>query len=165
MHSSRRLACALLSAGIAASGLVAGGVGAASASAESTSDTVALAAAPGASGAGSVSPNAAITCKVQIQNPHNSSHVRGTVNVVTTVKCTARVADIKLNVQLYRNGRQVASRGFNRAGVNSLKGNAAHACSSGNYQGRAQVTVTFPPGYRPPVESGSVASRTLSIHC
>jgi hypothetical protein len=162
MHSPRRLACVLLSAGIAASGLVAGG--AAAASAESTSDTVALASAAASHGA-SVSPNATITCKVQIQNPHNSSHVRGTVNVVTTVKCTARVADIKLNVQLYHNGRQVAARGFNRAGVSSLQGNAAHACASGSYQGRAQVTVAFPPGYKPPVERASVASRTVNIHC
>ncbi len=158
MRISRQLAASALAAGIAATSLVVGGAGAANAT-----DTPAATSAVGSDA--TLAPGQRISCKVQIQNPHNSSHVRGTVNVVTTVKCSARVADIKLTVELFHQGRQVASRGFNRAGVASLQGNAAHACASGEYQGKAQVTVTFPPGYKPPVATGSVVSRSVNIHC
>jgi hypothetical protein len=45
-------------------------------------------------------PNATITCTPNVANPHNSSHVNGTVNVVVTLSCTGPVAEISIKAAL-----------------------------------------------------------------
>jgi hypothetical protein len=52
-----------------------------------------------------------ITCSANVQNPHNSSHVNGTVNVVVTLLCTATVPQINIRAALYRNGVLVKDSG------------------------------------------------------
>lgn len=112
-----------------------------------------------------VAAQTTITCTLAIQNPHNSSHVPGTVNVVATWTCTAPVSSLSISVQLFLNGVQVASGANSNAGQAFLQGNAATTCVPGEYFGTASGTVVFPPGFVPPSGSGSVGSPTVLITC
>lgn len=124
------------------------------------------------SGAGSgqftlVRPDITITCTLNVQNPHNSSHVAGTVNVVATITCDAPVSALAINVGLYFNGALVASSGpVTNAGSAFIQGNAAVPCANGTYTGGATGAVIFPAGFSPP--SGTwpeVFGNTVSITC
>lgn len=125
-----------------------------------------------ASNSGPVAPDSTtaitstITCTAQIQYPHNSSHVPGTVNVVATVSCDAPVTSINMTVNLYYNAVQVASQSFSTAGSAFLQGNAAQdPCLPGAYQGTASGTIVFPPGYVPSPQSFDIASPVVPISC
>lgn len=106
-----------------------------------------------------------ITCTLQIDNPHSSSHVPGTVNVVARWTCTAPVTSLEISVQLFLNGVEVASGANDNAGQAFLQANAATTCVPGEYSGTASGTVVFPPGFEPPSGGGSVASPTVLITC
>jgi hypothetical protein len=106
-----------------------------------------------------------ISCTLSIGNPHKSTHVPGTVNVVATWTCTAPVSSLSMTVRLFRNGVRVAQRSFSNSGRSFLSGNAAASCVSGNYRGNATGTVVFPPGYEPPSSTLFVRSPLKSITC
>jgi hypothetical protein len=106
-----------------------------------------------------------ITCTLAIQNPHNSSHVPGTVNVVATWACTAPVSELSIDVQLFLDGVQVGQGSNANAGSAALQANAAATCVPGQYFGTAQGSVVFPPGFVPPSGSASVQSPTVLISC
>ncbi|MFJ2607300.1 hypothetical protein ACIO13_20330 [Streptomyces sp. NPDC087425] len=107
-----------------------------------------------------------ITCTPQVQRPHNSSHVRGTVNVVVTMKCTKPVARIAIRAALYRNGGLVKDSGTKTfTNSASAQNNAAVACSSATYQGWMSYVVNFPAGYTPPSRSGSGFGSAVNITC
>ncbi|WP_035791901.1 hypothetical protein [Kitasatospora mediocidica] len=111
-------------------------------------------------------PQDTIVCTPQVQNPHNSSHVNGTVNVVVTLKCTKAVPDIAIRAALYRNNLLVKDSGQkNVANSSSAQNNAAVPCSNANYQGWMSYGVAFPPGYTPPTGSGSGFGNQVSITC
>lgn len=61
---------------------------------------------PGSRTVASGSPT--ISCTTTVDNPHNSSHVPETVNVVARMTCTAPVPEIRLKVALYHNRGLVA---------------------------------------------------------
>ena len=44
-----------------------------------------------------------ITCMLQINNAHKSSHVPRTINITATYSCTAAVTSLSLNIYLYLN--------------------------------------------------------------
>lgn len=91
-----------------------------------------------------------ITCTPNQQYPHASSHVLGTVNVVTTVSCTEPVYDIGLDVALYRNGALVKDAGYKDFYANAnAQNNAAEPCHNALYGSWTGLVVTFPPGYSP----------------
>jgi hypothetical protein len=100
---------------------------------------------------GSVNPNLPIiTCALTIDNPHKSTHVPSTVNVVAHWICDYPVASLSMNVQLFFGVLQVGSGHSANVGQASLNGNAAsNGCVTGTYYGYVQGTVTFPPGYTP----------------
>jgi hypothetical protein len=105
-----------------------------------------------------------ITCTAIANNPHNSSHVGGTVNFVGSIKCTAPVASLRMTVSLHWDGYVQGSKSNSNAGKASLSNNVAAACTSGGWQGSTVGTVTFPAGYTP--HSGTVsASKVVSISC
>lgn len=106
-----------------------------------------------------------ISCTLAIQNPHNSTHVIGTVNVVATWTCTEPVSSLAMTVSLFLDGVLVAQMSFSNAGQAFLQGNAAQTCVPGAYFGQATGTVVFPPGYDPPEGSGTVQSPTILITC
>jgi hypothetical protein len=105
-----------------------------------------------------------ITCTAKANNPHNSTHVGGTVNFVGSISCTAPVALLRMTVSLYWDGYIQGSKPKSNAGQASISNNVAAPCTSGGWQGTTLGTVTFPPGYTP--RSGVVsASNVQSISC
>ena len=116
---------------------------------------------------GGVSPQVAgyIHCNVTIDNPHNSGHNPGNVNVVSHVTCDNIVSSIAITTRLFRSGIQVASTPAYRADFNFLNGNAAVSCLNASYGGVADVTVVFPPGYTPASGSTTVGTPVVPITC
>ncbi|MEU7555099.1 hypothetical protein AB0B01_22620 [Streptomyces sp. NPDC044571] len=110
--------------------------------------------------------SAVIRCEGQVQRPHNSTHVPGTVNVVVTVSCTAPVPEITTRAALYKNG-QLVNQSALRTQRNTRSGqnNAAVRCSPGNYRGWMYFKVVFPPGYRPPTGSGNGLGEEVALSC
>ncbi|MGK5544972.1 hypothetical protein ACSNOH_09595 [Streptomyces sp. URMC 127] len=110
--------------------------------------------------------SAVIRCTGQVQRPHNSTHVPGTINVVVTVSCTAPVPEITTRAALYKNGHLV-NQSTLRTQRNTASGqnNAAVRCSPGNYRGWMYFKVVFPPGYRPPTGSGNGLGQEVALGC
>ncbi|HEV7756131.1 MAG TPA: hypothetical protein VGO94_09770 [Mycobacteriales bacterium] len=107
-----------------------------------------------------------IVCTPNVQNPHNSSHVNGTVNVVVTLSCTAPVSQINIRAALYRNGALVRDSGQRTVNGSSFaQNNAAEPCHNATYQGWMSYGVAFPPGYVPPTGSGSGYGSAVTITC
>ena len=107
-----------------------------------------------------------ITCYPNVQNPHKSTHVPGTVNVVVTLTCTAPVPQINSRAALYRNGRLVKDSGQKSVYNTSFAShNAATACVSGWHQGWMSYGVLFPPGYSPPTGASSGFGNSVYITC
>ncbi|MFD9409681.1 hypothetical protein ACFWBN_22065 [Streptomyces sp. NPDC059989] len=109
---------------------------------------------------------AVIRCAGQVQRPHNSTHVPGTVNVVVTVSCTAAVPEITTRAALYKNG-QLVNQSTLRTQHNSrsAQNNAAVRCSPGKYRGWMYFKVVFPPGYNPPTASANGLGQEVAISC
>ena len=107
-----------------------------------------------------------ITCALQVNYPHLSTHVPGTVNVTASTTCTAPVTYINMKVGLYYNGTLVTQNSFSGYNTTEVDGNAAAPCQNGTYTGAATAAVTFPPGYEPsPQNLGPVYSPNISITC
>lgn len=95
-----------------------------------------------------------ITGTPNVQNPHKSFHVPGTVNVVVTVACTAPVTQIRITAGLYRDGVLVAlSPSTPFSSTNLAQANAATYCQDGTYQGWMDYGVTWPPGLTRPARA------------
>ncbi|GHC46412.1 hypothetical protein [Streptomyces cinnamoneus] len=110
--------------------------------------------------------SAVIRCEGQVQRPHNSTHVPGTVNVVVTVSCTAPVPEITTRAALYKNGQLVNQSTLRtQRNTRSAQNNAAVRCSPGTYRGWMYFKVVFPPGYRPPTSSANALGQEVSISC
>lgn len=106
-----------------------------------------------------------ITCTVAVDNPHNSGHVFGTVNVVARASCTAAVPQVSITAYLYPPVPYATVVGPTNSGTISVSSNAARSCSNGNWQGYGYMSVTFPPGYNPPTGSAGKFSPVISITC
>ncbi len=116
--------------------------------------------------ASSVSGSGQIDCSLNVQNPHNSSHVRGTVNVVVVATCTSTVDYISLNAALYQNNNLVNQSGSTTSyNVSSKQSNAAVSCSDATYQGWGSYYIKFPSGYLPDSISDSKFGNAVSITC
>lgn len=105
-----------------------------------------------------------INCWLTIDNPHNSSHVNGNVNVVSHISCDGAMTSLTLDTKLLRGGVQVASGHAQIAGSPFLNGNAAKACVNASYQGTAHGSLVPPLGYVGPA-SGDVNTPVISITC
>jgi hypothetical protein len=113
-----------------------------------------------------------IVCTPNVQNPHESSHVPGTVNVVGTVTCTSAVPEIQLQVALYRqnpaDGRwylQSASGVMTYSNTAFGQANAAAPCEDGNWVGWMSWYFKAPPGYTPPGGGNSGFGNQVAITC
>jgi hypothetical protein len=101
-----------------------------------------------------------------VQNPHNSSHVNGTVNVVVTLTCTSAVPQINIRAALYFNGNLVKDSGQRTVNnSSSAQNNAAVPCRNGTYQGWMSYGVLFPPGFVPPTGASSGFGNVVPITC
>ncbi len=109
-----------------------------------------------------------ITCVPGGDNPHKSTHVPGTINVIVNVTCTGPVTQITIRCGFYYNGALTyvgPSKSF--SGRATASTNAAVPCKSGYYQGYISYSVKFPPGYEPPTGGGSGADNpnVVKITC
>lgn len=104
-----------------------------------------------------------IVCDLQINNPHNSSHVFGTVNVVAKITCSSQVA-VSVTAYLYPPVPYQPIRGATGRGTTTASSNAAKACTNGTYQGYATATVAIPAGYSGP-SSASGYGNAINIIC
>jgi hypothetical protein len=120
-----------------------------------------------------VVPNATITCGLNVQNPHNSTHVPETINVVATINCNVAAASLSLSVTLWKSfcDPQCQQEPYGATGTAgntgkaSIQANSAGPCTSGDYFGVASGEVVAPPGFTPPEGPVSGQSPTVSITC
>jgi hypothetical protein len=101
----------------------------------------------------------AISCLGQTHNPHRSTHVPGTVNVIGQTSCTAPVSQ-SISVTISRQSCWWifcwwSSRGWGYdGGFKTLaRANAAAPCQTGWWRGASRHSVTPPLGYWPPTWS------------
>lgn len=106
-----------------------------------------------------------ITCTVNVQNPHNSSHVHGTVNTISTILCTGAMSELAQYVGLYYNNVLVGEKYNSNSGSASLTGNFATPCKSGTYIGASSWLEVAPAGYYPPYSEGVAYSNVVKIVC
>jgi hypothetical protein len=113
-----------------------------------------------------------ISCTLQVNDPHKSGHVPGTINVTATIQCSQAVTALYIAVRLYyisSNGNEyeVASGSNSNSGKSFIQGNAATSCFNGTFAADANGTITSPPGYSPPGTNpvGPVFSRSVNITC
>ncbi|KGJ71769.1 hypothetical protein GY21_19960 [Cryobacterium roopkundense] len=95
---------------------------------------------------------ASISCNLNVQNVHGSTHVSGTINGVAVISCTAAAGSLTLHYSLIRvspNYTQWGAGSKSNAGQKTLQNNRAVSCSEGpgNFQGWAQGVISPPPGY------------------
>lgn len=114
---------------------------------------------------GQASTQNTITCTLKINNPHKSTHVRGTINVVASWACSAIVAELDIDIYLYRNGLLVGDGHAGNEANAYLSANAYTGCTSGTYRGIADGRVVFPAGYSPPADFKTVTSNSVYISC
>src|SRR3979411_2213544 len=69
-----------------------------------------------------------ITCGISVDNPHKSTHVPGTVNVVARVACSAPISEINGIVGLYRNAVLVSYSTGQNFGSATLTMNTTKPC-------------------------------------
>jgi hypothetical protein len=106
-----------------------------------------------------------ITCQVQVQYPHNSTHVPGMVNVVGTTKCDAPIASIVLSLVLLKEAQPVGRGISGRIVGAEAQVNAAAPCSPGLYTGLMAYWLVFPPGFFPPTAINLLSSPPIPIVC
>lgn len=104
-----------------------------------------------------------ITCTLKVNYPHNSTHVGGTVNVTSEIKCTSNVDSIYTSTGL--RGAQTANGWAQKFNINYASSNAAMPCVNGTYWGIGSGTVTFPSGYSPRVQNVSGAGSSKATNC
>ena len=93
-------------------------------------------------------------CEHTVENPHNSGHVPGTINVIGEVACTAWMYQIRVIVHLQKQAclfglcvwDLVAFTNPPATGNSYVWANAATSCSPGHYRGRINTWVTWPDG-------------------
>ncbi|TDE98951.1 hypothetical protein EXU48_01785 [Occultella glacieicola] len=108
-----------------------------------------------------------ITCHLSVNDPHNSSHVGGTINVAVKVNCTAAVPSISIRAQLrdLTNGRSATSVWTSGWNTNYHANTAALICKAGTYQGAGYASVIFPVGFNPSTGLMEGAGRTRALLC
>lgn len=149
---------------IASGAILASLVGGSNASARAMSSSVHFT----YTGSSSVRPDspAFIDCNITVDNPHASTHVPETVNVVSHVSCSDIVSTITLDTKLYRGVTLVGTGHSQVNGWLLLNGNAASSsCINANYLGTASSTVTPPLGYTPSSASISNSNGPLAVTC
>lgn len=128
--------------------------------------TLLMAAAP----APTAAPLAEAICNLQVQYPHASSHVNGTINVVSTIDCPFPAKEIYMRTTLVRTSDSVQWPGTPQdvAGpISHVQSNAAAPCSAGpaTFKGYGYATVYPPAGYTPSIVSKGIWGGSLGVIC
>jgi hypothetical protein len=99
-----------------------------------------------------------ITCKLKVNDPHNSHHVPGVVNTTAKIQCSSAVSELSIDLTLLRNNRPAAG-GFNSSvGKAFVTANANAPCITDLWSARGTGKVFFPPGFNPP--TGTMSARS-----
>lgn len=105
-------------------------------------------------------------CNVQVNNPHNSTHVPENVNVTGEMTCSPYpVAQSDLSLQLYYNGESYAYDDSYLTDVYLNPVQAATACLNGTYYATIDFWIYFGPQWTPETWNGQVASPPVGITC
>jgi hypothetical protein len=102
---------------------------------------------------------------LKVNNPHDSHHVDGRVNVIAVVSCTAPVSSIAGAISLRRDGISVATKGASSTGLATLRLQTAAVCVNGVYHAIAAASIAYPPGSIPQSSFLQASSRTLPVNC
>lgn len=106
------------------------------------------------------------SCAAQVNNPHNSTHVRGTVNTVVRVVCNARMSYISVRAAVYYNhgfAKQSPSKTVYNASVAST--NVAVPCRPGRYRGYISTYIQAPAGFSPSSARPSGFGNVVNLSC
>jgi len=109
-----------------------------------------------------------ISCLVQLDHPHGSGHVQGTISAASRVTCTKDVASIFNKVTLLNVPKKTSSTESDLiANTKSVMEVAAKPCSEGPSQFRSsqQIEINFPPGYKPTPDIENNSSPVTSVAC
>lgn len=94
-----------------------------------------------------------ISCNLNVQNVHPSSHFSGTINGVATIGCTSAAGKLTLHYSLIRvspNPTQWGGPSVTNTGQSWIQTNRAVDCNQGpgTFRGWAQGVIAPPPGYQ-----------------
>ena len=105
-------------------------------------------------------------CNVQVNNPHNSTHVPENVNVTGGMTCAPYpVVQSDLSLQLYYNGESYAYDDSYLSDVYVNPVQAATPCLSGNYYATIEFWIYFGPTWTPSTWDSEVTSPVVPITC
>ena len=123
---------------------------------------------------GAAAANAVVVvggCKVNIGDPHASSHVSGTINAVSSIQCSLNMPSIHIQAFLYKapskywtgNADSRVSPGAGK----KLQSNRAVSCKEGpgSFRNRTYLQFTSPSGVNPAYHSKTYYSPWRSIAC
>lgn len=113
----------------------------------------------------SIGSDDVIDCTIKANYPHDSGHVPGTVNAVSTIFCTAPVTSLSIETSLDLGPVQVASGSNSNGGSAFIQTNAATTCVPGEYDNIAHGDIVFPPGYEPPTATINASSGYQPVAC
>lgn len=91
-------------------------------------------------------------CYGQTDRPHRSTHVPGTVNVISQTYCSIAMSSLYVAVDLYKVewwgwDKDFISSNVNAgAGTSRVRTNTSGTCNSGDYEGQGYHQVQFPNG-------------------
>lgn len=113
-----------------------------------------------------------ITGFVRVDDPHNSSHVPGTINVKVVTTTSSPVPSITTTAQLWRVnpwplppvpiGVGLPGEAFNATECEAF---SSTICVPGQYYGTGIGVIIAPPGYIPPVTGAANTGNTRQIFC
>jgi hypothetical protein len=114
--------------------------------------------------------NAAVigVCTMQVQDPHPSSHVNGTINVVGTASCTVTMTEIYVKVTLQRaDGASWPGTTNDYFNTAQQQANAAAPCGAGpgTFRGYMSYVLRAPAGVNPSYSSGTVYGIWKGVAC
>jgi hypothetical protein len=105
-------------------------------------------------------------CTTQVNNPHESGHNPGAVNVTGTTTCAPYMfTESYLTIELFFDGEDYAYGEHYQADSYFNTTNAQMACQVGNYYAVLDYTIYFGPTWVPDEASGELISSTEPITC
>ena len=105
-------------------------------------------------------------CTTQVNNPHESGHNPGAVNVTGTTTCSPYTfTESYLTIELFYNGRDYYWGQHYQADSLYNQANAAGPCYAGSWYAVLDYTIYFGPTWVPNEASGELVSNTVPITC
>lgn len=122
--------------------------------------------------AGTVAPASAVSfgailCTHTVDYAHGSTHVSGTVNVVSTVSCSATMSEIYIRTWLNKDSLSWAGASQDYFNKSVLSSNASTSCSfaPGLFYGTSTTVLRPPAGYSPSSATVSATGASQSVSC